>query len=64
MSNITIACICLAIFSVCSVICGIILLVSEILDYKKHKDQNKHPVWFHSVDIRSEVERITQDKEE
>ena len=53
MNNITITAICLAIFSACSVIGGIILIILEVLDQKKEKP----PVWFHSMDIREEVEK-------
>lgn len=61
MSNITIACIALAVFSVSSTLGGIVLIVFEVLESKrgqKGTKGTKPPVWFHSMDIREEVERM------
>lgn len=64
MSNITIACIALAVFSASSVIGGVVLIVWEVLegDKKGQKGQEgtKPPVWFHSMDIREEVEKMEE----
>lgn len=69
MSNITIACIALAVFSASSVIGGVVLIVWEVLegDKKGQKGQKgqkgtKPPVWFHSMDIREEVEKMEENK--
>ena len=64
MSNITIACIALAVFSVSSTLGGIVLIVLEVLESKrgqkgtKGTKGTKPPVWFHSMDIREKVERM------
>ena len=64
MSNITIACIALAVFSVSSTLGGIVLIVLEVLESKrgqkgaKGTKGTKPPVWFHSMDTREEVERM------
>jgi len=51
--------VCLAIFSVCCVLGGIILIILDIRDERKMKP----PVWFHSLDVRDEVERIGKEEE-
>ena len=54
MSNITITAICLAVIGVCCVVSGIILIILEVTE------QKKPPTWFHSMDIREEVEKLEE----
>ena len=66
MSNITIACIALAVFSVSSTLGGIALIVLEVIgDKKGQKGQEgtKPLAWFHSMTVREEIEKTKGEQE-